>query len=207
MKFYLSSFKLGNKPSDFVSLLDKKKRIAYISNALDHLMPDRDAWRKDFTDNDKQGLQKLGLNVSDFDLQDYFGRTQALRKELSSFSGVWISGGNVFVLRQAMRLSGFDLLIQSNRLGDNFIYGAYSAGSCVLSPRLTAYQEASDPKAMPYPEIQNTIWDGLNKLDFVFMPHYKSQHSESDKISTEIAYCLKHQIRYKTFCDGEVFIC
>ena len=44
---------------------------------------------------------------------------------------------------------------------DNFVYGGYSAGGCVLSKTLTPYQVASDSTDLPYPKQREVIWDGL----------------------------------------------
>ena len=206
MKYYLSSFKLGSKPSDYYSLLNSEKSIAYIANALDHVIGKKDDWLKKHVSADVRMLEELKLSVSVIDLKDYFGRPADLVKLLGGLSGVWLSGGDVFVLRQAMKLSGFDAIISGSSLAENFVYSGYSAGCCVLSPTLKPYQEASDPKARPYAEIDYTIWEGLGVIDFAFMPHFESDHTESDSINTEIEYCIKHRIPYKTFSDGEVLI-
>jgi dipeptidase E len=61
-----------------------------------------------------------------------------------------VSGGNVFVLRQAMKLSGLDQILITKSEHDNFVYGGYSAGCCVLSKMLTPCQVASDAADLPY---------------------------------------------------------
>ena len=206
MKYYLSSFKLGYKPSDYYSLLDSEKTIGYVANALDHVIGKKDDWLEKHISDDMRMLEELHLNVSVIDLKDYFGRPTELAKLFCALSGVWVSGGNVFVLRQAMKLSGLDSIITGNSLPEDFVYSGYSAGCCVLSPTLKPYQEASDPEARPYAGLKDTIWEGLGILDFAYMPHFKSNHSESESIDTEILYCTKHGIPYKGFSDGEVLI-
>jgi hypothetical protein len=106
-------------------------------------------------------------------LKEYFASKDRLEAKLGGLDGVWVSGGNVFVLRQAMKLSGFDSI--ACRFGEkaSFVYGGYSAGCCVLSKTLKPYQMASDPTAGAYKAIDRVLWDGLGLIDFAFMPHYK----------------------------------
>ena len=124
----------------------------------------------------------------------------------ASLSGVWLSGGNVFVLRQAMRLSGFDKYIQNEQAPNSFTYGGYSAACCVLSPNLKPYSVVDDPNVRPYAEVPEVLWDGLGILDFAFMPHFQSNHSESELIEKEIDFCVANNISYRVFRDGEVLI-
>ena len=136
MKFYLSSFKLGNRPSDYCSLLDSKKSVGYIPNALDHLVGKMDDWLYDHVSEDIRSLEEMDLNVGVINLKEYFDSPTELIQTLSALSGLWVSGGNVFVLRQAMNLSGLDFIMCNDSLGENFVYGGYSAACCVLSPTL-----------------------------------------------------------------------
>lgn len=205
MRYYLSSFKLGDEPSEYFSLLDRRKSVGYISNALDHVVG-KDEWLESHIADDVQSLEALKLSVKIIDLKEYFGQASKLLEELSSLSGLWVSGGNVFVLRQALMLSGLDEIICTNKLDSGFVYGGYSAACCVLSSSLKPYQEASDASITPYGEVRDTIWSGLGIIDFAFMPHYKSNHSETEKINTEIDYCIKHSIPYKAFSDGSILV-
>ncbi len=41
MKFYLSSFKIGNNPSKLSELLPSDTKAVYISNALDFAKPEK----------------------------------------------------------------------------------------------------------------------------------------------------------------------
>ena len=62
-----------------------------------------------------------------------------------------------------------------------------------------------DPTVTPYP-IKKVVWEGLGLIDFAFLPHYKSDHPESEDIDKEVEYCKKHNIPFKTLRDGEVII-
>jgi dipeptidase E len=205
MNFYLSSFKLGDKSAELVRLMGKNKKIAYIPNACDYTKVDwdrRNTWEK----QDMQSLKDLGLSVEYFDLKKYFGRTEQLREKLSEFGGVFLRGGNTFILRQAMKLSGFDIIFKELLKKDDFVYSGYSAGICVLAPGFKAIQQVDDPTDHPYPEQKETIWEGLGFLDYIILPHYKSDHPESADIYKEVEFAKKNMIPFKTLKDGEVII-
>ena len=198
---YLSSYKIGNKPNELKELA-KGKTIGFIPNALDH--KDAESTRESNERNLKD-IADLGIAVETLDLKDYFGKKEELEQKLDSLGGVWIRGGNTFVLRQAMKLSGFDKIIKSMRRKD-FLYAGYSAGICILAPSLRALQQVDDPKAMPYNELKKIVWTGLGILDYIILPHYKSDHPESADIDKEVEYCKKNKISFKTLRDGEVII-
>lgn len=204
MRFYLSSFKLGSQSDLLGKLYGSQYPVGYIANALDHVS-DRE-WHADRVASDMAGLENLGLNVQRLDLRDFFDAEAQIEEAVSNLSGIWISGGNVFVLRQAMQLSGLDSLVVSGRVHSEFVYGGYSAGCCVLSPSLRPYSNVDDPRVLPYAEITETLWDGLGILDFAFMPHFQSEHPESLLIEKEIEYCDEQSIRYRTFRDGDVLV-
>src|ERR1039457_5406530 len=102
MKFYLSSYELGEETEKLKQFVPKGK-IAYIPNARDFSGADPERKTKR-TENDIASLKNLGLQVELLDLKDYFGKQDALKKKLEEVGAVFISGGNVFVLRQAMKL-------------------------------------------------------------------------------------------------------
>jgi dipeptidase E len=203
MKFYLSSFKLGDKPEELARLLTRKK-IAYIPNACDYSNVNLEK-RISTEKADIDSLQVLGLQVDYLDLKEYFGKTAALRMKLEDYGGVFVRGGNTFILRQAMRLSGLDALLREF-LEKDFVYAGYSAGICVLAPDLMALQIVDDPTDKPYKELQETIWEGLGFLDYIILPHYMSDHPESAAIDREVAFAEMKNIPYKTLRDGEVMI-
>ncbi len=201
MKFYLSSYGIGQE-SEKLKQLAQGKKIWFIPNAMDAVEPEARA-----ASNEKhiQGLVELGIEVEMLDLREYFGKSELLAKKLATLWGVWVRGGNTFILRQAMHLSGFDFLIQRMER-ENFLYAGFSAGVCVLAPSLEALQQVDQPELMPYPELQETLWEGLGILDYIVLPHYQSDHPESAAIDLEVEFCKANYIPYQTLKDGEVII-
>ena len=58
MKFYLSSFKLGDKGSNLANMLSHNKKIAYIPNACDYTHIDRDK-KNTWENKDMASLEEL----------------------------------------------------------------------------------------------------------------------------------------------------
>ena len=42
--------------------------------------------------------------------------------------------------------------------------------------------------------------------NLLFLPHYQSDHKETKLVDECVAYCDKHNLKYKTLHDGEVII-
>lgn len=205
MKFYLSSYGIGNEVKKLKKMIPKgNKKTAYISNALDY-SKDLERRKKHEKRNIKQ-LIKVGLDVDILDLRNYFNKSYRLKEKLKEFGVIWVSGGNTFVLRQAMKLSGFDVILKSLLKKDNILYGGYSAGICVLTPTLRGLELVDDPSAKPYGRKSKVIWDGLGILSYSIAPHYKSDHPESKRMNKVVEYMIDNKMLFKTLRDGEVII-
>lgn len=139
------------------------------------------------------------------DLRDYFGKLSELKKELEKYDGVWVRGGNTFILRKAFAQSGFDQILHHKKNTD-FVYAGYSAGTCVLGPSLKGIHLADKPdqNANGYPE--EIIWEGLGVIPYHVVPHYRSNHPESEMMEDVVKYYQEHGMEYRTLKDGEVII-
>lgn len=205
MKLYLSSYKISNESEKFVSLFSANKTVGYIPNAIDFTKVDLKR-RKEHIEKDVAGLSDIGLEVELLDLKNYFGKEKDLKKKIKNLGGLWVSGGNVFILRQAMKLSGLDVIFKEGSGLENFVYGGYSAAGCVLSPNLKSYEIVDDATELPYEEQREIIWDGLGLIEYSFLPHFDSYHPESKDVQKEVRYCIENNIPYKTLRDGEVLV-
>lgn len=202
MKLYLSSYQLGNEPEKLVALIGDNKRAAVICNAIDSLS---DIEREERVERELNAMKGLGLQPEEVDLRSYFSKPEALTQLLSQFGVVWIRGGNVFILRKAMSLSGFDVIIKS-LLNNDIVYAGYSAAICVAGPTLHGIELCDDVNLIPEGYPQGTVWDGLGLIDFAIAPHYKSDHPESPMIDNVVDYFEQNKIPYKTLHDGEAII-
>ncbi len=205
MKFYLSSYKLGDRTAELKDMIaGGNKKTAYISNALDF---SQDLERREKSEAaDIADLEAVGMEIEKVDLRDYFGKQAELEEKLNEYNIIWVRGGNVFVLRQAMKLSGFDEIMKKLLKKDDMVYGGYSAGVCVLAPTLKGIDFVDDPNVYSYSEQTETIWEGLSILDYAFIPHYSSGHAESSAVDNTIKYMIDNKILFKTVKDGEVLI-
>lgn len=203
MNLYLSSYKLGDDSEKLRPLIPFGK-IGYIPSALDFSGVNIYK-RNELIQSDISLLSELGIDVEIVELKDYFEKNKDLEVKLKELGAIFLSGGNVFVLRQALQLSGCDTILSDLRENKDFLYAGYSAAGCVLAPSLRPYQ-IIDKLDTPYDELDEIIWDGLGFVDYAFMPHFESGHSESSDITKEIAYCEKNNVAYKAIQDGDVII-
>lgn len=139
-------------------------------------------------------------------MRDYFKKEKELEEKISDFGVIWVRGGNLFVLRQAMKLSGFDNTLNDLVGKSNMLYGGYSAGVCVLTPTLKGMELVDDVTEKPYGDKSEVIWDGLGILNYSVVPHYRSDHSESESVEKVIEYMIKNKILFRALKDGEVIV-
>lgn len=204
MKLYLSSYHFGNNPQQLTKLVEGEKKVAIIPNALD-IYPDNER-RQQSLNRQMDGLINLGLNPEVIDLREYFGNKKELQKKLKSLNGLWVLGGNTFVLRKAYKESGLDKWLLSQRENPNFTYAGYSAGVCVLTRDLRNIELMDNPNISPEGYKSEVIYNGLGLIDFAIVPHFKSNHPETEAANNQVEYLIKNNVEYKTLSDGEVLI-
>lgn len=204
MKFYLSSYRLGKEPQKLASLFGENKKVAVIANSMDFL-EDTDQ-RKLAANREIDDLKNLGLEAQEIDLRNYFGKPDELSQVLSKFAGVWVRGGNVFVLGRAYKESGMDEWLRSQTENHDFVYAGYSAGVCVLAPSLKGYELVDNPQKVPEGYKSDVEWQGVGLLSWAFAPHYKSNHPESESVSLLVEHFKKADIEHKAVSDGDVII-
>lgn len=63
------------------------------------------------------------------DLKKYFHNPKWLEENLEQYDVIWVRGGNTFVLAQAMKLSGFDIIVNNimRRIGTSYMAGIVRA--------------------------------------------------------------------------------
>jgi dipeptidase E len=202
MRMYLSSFDLGERPETLVALVGSAGRAGIVVNALDHLPSVRALWLKKQTDK----LVGLGFSLAELDLRDYFGASDTLGARLNDMDAVWITGGNAFNLRRAMKQSGFDALIKNALARDEIVYAGFSAAAVIASDSLRGLEIVDNPQEVPPGYDPKIIWDGLGLLPFAIAVHFKSDHRESHLVDREIAFYETNGISYRTLRDGEALV-
>lgn len=202
MHLYLSSFMLGNEADKLASLVHRPTAVV-IGNALDHAGSQlRNHYLRASTD----ALRKLGLSTQELDLRDYFDSRHRLEKACSNVGLVWVNGGNIFLLRRAMRQSGLDRYLTDRRREDQLVYGGYSAGACVVGPTLRGAHLVDAPDADATGYVGVNCLDGLGFVPFCIAPHYKSAHPESSRVDAMVEYFTEHGLPFVALRDGEVVL-
>jgi dipeptidase E len=199
---YLSSFKLGNRPEALQELVGTDRRAAIIMNALDNFPEPRAQW----LEAQSNALHKLGFSVSEFDLRAYFERENDLRDVASSINTVWINGGNAFILRRAMKQSGFDAIIKQALARDTLVYAGFSAAAVICYRSMRGLEITDNPNDAPEGYDPEIVWEGLGLLPYAIAVHYKSDHSETDQTDQEIAFYKANGIPYRTLRDGQALV-
>jgi len=205
MRLYLSSYKIGNKSSELPLLVGPNKHVALIPNALDVY---EDSQRKTDSINENiQSIVDLGFSAEVLDLRKYFNKNKELETELKKYGMVWVRGGDAFVLRKAMRQSGFDKIIIDMLKKDEIVYGGYSAGIVVAGPSLKGFELVDKGGNLNPNGYENEIiWDGLGLIDYILVPHYKSDHPESYLVDKVVEKLKSEKVKHKTLRDGDVYI-
>ena len=203
MNFYLSSYKVGDKADELKKWINQHgNKLCLIPNSRD-IYPESER-KANGIKEDVNELTDLGFDVTVISLKDYFDNKEELINKLKEFRAFYVIGGNTFALRQAMYLSGFDEYLKTIDNNSDYLYAGYSAGICVLAKDLHGLEMCDDPNINPYGI--DTMWDGLGYFDYIFLPHYKSNHKETELIDASVVYCNQHNIKYKTLKDGDVII-
>lgn len=200
MKLYLSSYHIGNHPDCLKAMVGSNRKAAVITNA-------GDCWDTYRTRNLPKFIRDLAdadIQAEELDLRNYFGQTENLKTALSQVGLIWVTGGNTFVLRRAMKESGLDTILPGLLRSGDIVYGGFSAGACVVSPSLKGIHLGDEPEVVP-PGYPNTgvVWEGLGIIDFYIVPHFRSNHSESAIMENVISYYDEHKMPFYTLADGE----
>ncbi len=179
--------------------------VAVIQNA-------QDCWtdpvkRQSVLDRECSDMRSLGPEPTELDLRTFFGRRDALARELDRFGYCWVCGGNSFVLRRAFHSSGFDAILRELALQDDaLLYGGYSAGACVMTPTLEGIHLADEPTSCPDGYSGDAIWQGLALYPYCLAPHYRSDHFETHLIDHSVEYFIEHKMPFVALHDGEAVV-
>ena len=193
VRLYLSSFRLGDRPERLLELVETGP-AAVIANAMDAAPDDV---RAEAVDRELTALSELGLDAEEVDLR------RDDPSVLERYALLWVRGGNVFVLRNALAESGADDVVRTLLAEDATVYAGYSAGPCVLGPTLRGFELVDDVGAVE----GEPVWDGLGVLDFVFVPHVDSPgHPESEDCGRLATLLTERGVPHRTFRDGEALV-
>ncbi len=206
MRLYLASDRVDARFGDLLRLVGSGARVAVVSNAVDFIAPDdRAAYARQVFDP-VANFRDQGLEADDLDLRSYFRRPEALLEALQNVQLIWAVGGNAFLLRRAMRQSGFDAIAPGLIWSEQLVYGGWSAGACVAGPCLRGLELMDDPEVLAEGYDPEPVWEGLGLVDAAIVPHYQSDHPEADAAEAVAAWMRDNKIPHRTLRDGDVLI-
>lgn len=205
MRLYLSSQDLGNHADVARRMAGDNPKAIFIKNAQDDSPEDQ----RNFSNPQKlQMFKDAGFDAEMIDLRDYFGKKDELSKLLKGVGSFWSSGGNTFILRRAMKASGFDEIISDMLKKDEIMYGGWSAGACVASKNLHGIEHGDRPKPDIVPSnypVKETIWEGLGLVDFMIIPHCNQEWFKESVGLTE-EHLKKLGRKYYKLNDGQAIV-
>ena len=205
MRLYLSSERLGERAGALLAMVGGPN-VAVIANGYDGASATaREIYRTEVYDRLVE-FRSLGLAPNELDLRAHFGDPASLRRRLAGYDLVWVMGGNSFVLRRAMKQSGFDNVIRDMLETDAIAYGGYAAGAVVAGPTLRGLELMDDPFELPEGYGEPLIWSGLGLTPFAIVPHYQSRHPEAASAEKVVSYMRARRTRYRAISDGEVIV-
>jgi dipeptidase E len=173
MRLFLCSYRAGSHTKALVDFFGAGARVGLISNALDYkTKQDRAAKLAEIY----EFYEALGLKFEEIDLRKYF-TSQVNADVLRGYKNIWIAGGNVFLLRRALKYTGLDKILATAVKSGEIAAGGESAGAMIWGPTLKYSEMNGDEDSASFitegyrPEI---IWDGLGLINYVPVPHYRS---------------------------------
>lgn len=208
MRLYLSSDGIGDRAGSLLALLGATPglRAAVIANGFDSSLPGAAEGARGKVFNHHNILASLGIAAESLDLRAHFGDAAGLAARLARFDLVWVMGGNAFVLRRAMRQSGFDQAIADLLARDALVYAADGAGALVSGPSLLGAESLDDPWDVPEYYDEYLVWSGLRLTSFTIVPHFRSNHPDSAGAEKLVNYLGARRLPYRALSDGEVVV-
>lgn len=180
---------LLSKKIDFIkSKLEPNKKIGFISTAGE--VYENPVWIYE----DKIKLKEFGYEIIDVDITN--NSTENTIKKLEEIDCLYITGGNVYYLKQQIENKKLEEAIKKFIFSDKLYVGS-SAGSCICSPNLEIYKTLDDQQKAP--NIKSL--EGLNIIDFEIIPHYgRDKYADRHK---EIIEKYKSKYKLLTLEDEE----
>jgi dipeptidase E len=197
MRLFLCSSTITRTVSELTDLVRAGARVGVTANALD----DEDAMRRQALASETTALARNGLDPFELDLRRHYEQPELLHDALTDVDMVWATGGNVFMLMDAVRRSGFDVVLRARLDDDTLAYGGCSAGACVCGPILRGFELIDD--ALPE---GGASWDGLGLIPFTILPHFKAAGPTGRAVGRLVLYYRVHRLPYRALRDGQAIV-
>ncbi|MBY6363302.1 Type 1 glutamine amidotransferase-like domain-containing protein [Rhodococcoides corynebacterioides] len=206
MRLFLASYRFGAHRARLLDLVGTPGRIGVVAAAAD-------AWpaaaRASASTSEFTLLAEAGFDPVEVDLRAVTPTTA--EAALAGLPAVWVRGGNTFVLRHRLAISGVDHVLRERLRRDDLVYAGYSAGACVMGPSLTGVDAADPPEELAEITDDPVPQHGLGVIDDVLVPHWSTPAAPSaldpDGAARAMAdACRAAGVRYRTLTDDQVFV-
>jgi dipeptidase E len=217
VRLFLASDELGNSAGHvqltraLAELAGPVTRIAVVANGRDGEPPEQ---RRQRVAAEKAGLEPLKAEVIELDLRDHVNgpdtgaaltTTDAALTDtdaaLTDTDLIWITGGDMNLLRGLIRSSGLDSALR-RRLGeDTIVYSGYSAGACLAGPALTAAELEGNPRAGD--EVR---WGGLGLVNATIVPHLPPAGAPDNDFVAIVKHLRGRGLRCHPLRDGQALV-
>ena len=206
MRLFLSSYRAGRHDDKLLAFLGKIDKVAVITNAKDYKTPEG---RKIRVDENFEYWESLGIKPTEIDLRPHFHKPNA-EDLLSKHNFIWLAGGNVFLLRRALKYTDLDRYFYDAVRKNEIILGGESAGAIVMGPTLKFSEMEADghedsPTIIPNGYESRIIWDGLNFINYVPVPHFHDADYGSE-IDNYINRLKKAGLPYKPMTNDQAIM-
>jgi dipeptidase E len=206
MRLFLSSFRMSDRVDRLLQMAGPGARCAVISNAVDFIPANaRRAYLERIFDPIAH-FRDHDVEAHDLDLRDHFWNPAGLEAALADVQMVWAVGGNSFLLRRAMRQSGFDQILARRLAEDSLVYGGWSAGAVVAGSTLRGIELMDEPDLVMPGYDPDPVWEGLGLVDYVIVPHFDSDHPEAEAAARTAGHLAANGVPHRTLRDGEAII-
>ncbi|HZS31062.1 MAG TPA: Type 1 glutamine amidotransferase-like domain-containing protein [Gaiellaceae bacterium] len=143
-------------------------RLAFVPTAAGPA-PEAKFWVQE----DRRRLEALGCEVSTLDLAT--AGPGDVEPALSAADGVFLTGGNAYLLLWHARRSGFAELVVPLVESGELLYAGTSAGAILAGPDV--FPAASMDNRAAVPQLEST--HGLGLVDFSVLPHDQEPESRA----------------------------
>jgi dipeptidase E len=204
MRLFISSYRAGKHDKELLEFAGKIDKVAVITNAKDYKTPQD---RRFKIEDNFSWWRSLGLEPREIDLRPYFHKPGA-EKALDGFSFVWLAGGNVFLLRRALRYSKVDKYLGDKARRNELLLGGDSAGAIIMGPTLKYSEMDSDEDSSNFVAEgygKEALWEGLDLVNYVPVPHYTAL-DYGEEINEYIERLDKNKIPHKEMTDDQAII-
>lgn len=157
--------------------LSVNNNLVFITTPIEPVTGDK-TWVK----NDRQALCDAGFKVTDYTITNK--TIDQLKKDLSEYKYIYLSGGNTFYLLKQSQKSGFITLIKDLVNIEEKIYIGTSAGSIIAGPKCPDYLLSKEEL------VDGEKQKGYEFVNFTILPHWGTEHFKKRYLGErlEIAY-------------------